>query len=227
VITCGAVLFDLDGVLVDSRRCIELVWHEWAHRHGLDAAAILRVAHGRRTSETVREVAPHLDAAAEAGVLDALEEVEERGISEAPGARELLAGLSPRQWAVVTSGSPGVARLRLRVGRIPQPPVLITGADVRRGKPDPEGYLRAAAVLEYEPSTCMVIEDTPAGVAAGKAAGMAVLAVRGTYPDARLAGAGADGIVDSLAQVRSAAGPNGLQLAWSAAELGSPARRAR
>jgi sugar-phosphatase len=212
VITCEAVLFDLDGVLVDSRRCIELVWHEWARGHGLDAGAILRVAHGRRTGETVREVAPHLDAAVEAGVLDALEEVEERGIREAPGARDLLAGLSPTQWAVVTSGSPGVARLRLRVGGIPQPPVLITGADVRRGKPDPEGYLRAAAALGHAPATCVVIEDTPAGVGAGKAAGMAVLAVRGTYPDGRLAGA--DGIVDSLAQVHSAPEPGGLRLVW-------------
>jgi sugar-phosphatase len=225
MITCEAVLFDLDGVLVDSRRCIELVWYEWARRHGLDAAAILRVAHGRRTGETVREVAPQLDAAAEAAALDAMEEVEERGISEAPGARELLAGLSPTQWAVVTSGSPGVARLRLRVGHVPQPPVLITGADVRRGKPDPEGYLRAAAALGHAPFACVVIEDTPAGVAAGKAAGMAVLAVRGTYPDDRLARA--DGIVDSLAQVHAAAGPSGLQLTWRAAEPRAPDRRNR
>ena len=85
-ITCKAILFDLDGVLVDSRPCIELVWHEWARRHDLDAATILRVAHGRRTSETVREVAPQLDAATEAAALDAMEEVEERGITQAPGA---------------------------------------------------------------------------------------------------------------------------------------------
>ena len=187
-------------MLVDSRHAIELVWHEWARRHGLDSAAILRVAHGRRTSETIREVAPQLDAAAEAAALDALEGVEERGIVEAPGARELLAGLPPAQWAVVTSGSPAVARLRLRVGRIPEPPLLITGADVRRGKPDPEGYLRAAAALGRAAAECVVFEDTPAGIAAGKAAGMTVLAVRGTYPDERLAAA--DAGVDSLAHVR-------------------------
>ncbi len=218
-ITCEAILFDLDGVLVDSRRCIELVWDTWARRHGLDPAAIVRVAHGRRTSEALREVAPQLDVAAEVATLDALEESEERGVREAPGARALLAGLSRTQWAVVTSGSPAVARLRLRVGRIPEPPVLVTGADVRRGKPDPEGYLRAASALGRAPASCVVIEDTPAGIAAGKAAGMAVLAVRGTYPDDRLAAA--DALVDSLARVRcQAAGASGLRLAWPEATRG-------
>lgn len=218
-ITCEAILFDLDGVLVDSRRCIELVWDTWARRHGLDPAAIVRVAHGRRTSEALREVASQLDVAAEVATLDALEESEERGVREAPGARALLAGLSRTQWAVVTSGSPAVARLRLRVGRIPEPPVLVTGADVRRGKPDPEGYLRAASALGRAPASCVVIEDTPAGIAAGKAAGMAVLAVRGTYPDDRLAAA--DALVDSLARVRcQAAGPSGLRLAWPEATRG-------
>ena len=215
-IGCAAILFDLDGVLVDSRRAIETVWHEWADRHGLDAATILRVAHGRRTSETIREVAPQLDAAAEVAALDALEETEERGVQVATGAHELLAGLSRTQWAVVTSGSPAVARLRMRVGRIPEPPVFVTGADVRRGKPDPEGYLRAATTLGHVPSACVVIEDTPAGLAAGKAAGMRALAVRGTYPDDRLTAA--DAIVDSLAQLRcTATGGHGLRLAWDAA----------
>jgi mannitol-1-/sugar-/sorbitol-6-phosphatase len=200
-------------VLVDSRRAIELVWHEWARRHGLDAAALLRVAHGRRTSETLREVAPQLDPAVEAAALDALEAVEERGVVEAPGARELIAALSREQWAVVTSGSPAVAALRLRVGRIPEPPLLITGADVRRGKPSPEGYLRAAAALGQTPAACVVFEDTPAGIAAGKAAGTRVLAVRGTYPDERLAAA--DGIVNSLARVRcTASAGHGLLIAW-------------
>jgi mannitol-1-/sugar-/sorbitol-6-phosphatase len=206
---------------VDSRRAIEIVWREWAGRHGLDAVAILRVGHGRRVSETLREVAPHLDIAAEVAALDALEETEERGVQVAPGAHDLLASLSRTQWAVVTSGSPAVARLRMRVGRIPEPPVFVTGADVRRGKPDPEGYLRAAAALGHAPSACVVIEDTPAGVAAGKAAGMGALAVRGTYPDDRLTAA--DAIVDSLAQVRcTAIGGHGLQLAWDAARARSP-----
>jgi sugar-phosphatase len=210
------VLFDLDGVLVDSRRCIELVWESWARGHGLDATAIIRVAHGRRTSETVLEVAPHLDVAAEVAALDALEESEHRGVRATQGARELVARLTSGQWAVVTSGSPAVARLRLRLGEIPDPPVLITADDVRHGKPAPDGYLRAAEALGRAPYACVVIEDTPVGVDAGKAAGMAVIAVRGTYADEHLAAA--DAVVNSLAHLRcGSAGGSGLRLAWGGA----------
>ena len=211
----AAILFDLDGVLVDSRRCIELAWETWARRRGLDAAAILRVAHGRRSSETLREILPPGDVAAEVAVIDALEAAEERGVREMPGAGALVASVPRARWAVVTSGSPEVARLRLRLGRIPEPPLLITGADVRHGKPDPEGYLRAAAALGHAAAACLVVEDTPAGVAAGKAAGMAVLAVRGTYADDRLAAA--DGVVSSLAGVRCTAAGDGLRVEWDPA----------
>jgi sugar-phosphatase len=210
---CEAVLFDLDGVLVDSRRCIELVWENWAPGRGLEAAAILRVAHGRRTSETLREVAPHLDVAAEVAALDALEAREERGVVAVPGAAALLGSLPRARWGVVTSGSPAVARLRLRLGGIPEPPLLVTGADVRRGKPDPEGYRRAATTLATAPERCVVVEDTPAGIAAGRAAGMRVIAVRGTYPDERLAAA--DVLVDGVGALRvTAAEPAGLELGW-------------
>jgi sugar-phosphatase len=201
--------------LVDSRRCIELVWEEWARRHHLDPAAVIRVAHGRRTSETLREVAPHLDIPVEVAVLDKLEEAEHRGVAVVPGARELLSVIPRARWAVVTSGSPAVARLRLRLGHVPDPPVLITAADVRQGKPDPEGYLRAAAALGREPAACVVLEDTPAGIAAGRAAGMPVLAVRGTYADDRLTEA--HGIVASLADLQcSVLGADGLEIEWGA-----------
>ncbi len=212
-IRCQAVLFDLDGVLVDSRRCVELVWETWARRHYLDPAGIVRVAHGRRTSETLREVTPHLDIPTEVAILDALEEAECRGVEIVPGAGELLSVIPRSRWAVVTSGSPAVARLRLRLGQVPDPPVLVTAADVRQGKPDPEGYLRAAAALHHPRSACVVVEDTPAGIAAGGAAGMTVLAVRGTYLDDRLAAA--DGVVGSLGVLRCrSVGADGLELSW-------------
>lgn len=194
------MLFDLDGVLVDSRRCVELVWRTWGRNHGVDVAAILRVAHGRRTSETLAEVAPHLDVAAETAVLDALEESEDRGIQAGPGARELVGQIGSASWAIVTSGSPVVARRRLRLAGIAEPAIMITGTDVTRGKPAPEGYLKAAAALGRRPGACIVMEDTPAGVSAGKAAGMTVIAVRGTFPEQQLAGA--DAVVDSLASIR-------------------------
>lgn len=212
-VRCAAVLFDLDGVLVDSRRCVELVWETWARRHDLDPAAIVRIAHGRRASEVLREVAPHLDVAAEVAILDGLEETERRGVEVRPGARELVGAIPRSRWAVVTSGSPAVARFRLALGGLPDPPVLVTGAEVRRGKPDPEGYLRAAAALARRPAACVVLEDTPAGIAAGRAAGMTVIAVRGTYAEDRLAAA--DATVADLRELRvRPLGVEGLELRW-------------
>jgi mannitol-1-/sugar-/sorbitol-6-phosphatase len=165
---------------VDSRDCIEFVWRTWAERHRRDPAPILAVAHGRRTSETLRDVAPELDIPTEVAALEALEAVETRGVRPVPGAAELLADLPRDRWAVVTSGSPAVAQLRLRVALIPPPPHLITAADVRTGKPSPEGYLQAAARLGVAPAACVVLEDAAAGITAGRAAGMRVIAVAGT-----------------------------------------------
>jgi mannitol-1-/sugar-/sorbitol-6-phosphatase len=181
ILQCRAILFDLDGVLVDSRRCIERIWRTWAATRGLDAEPFLRVAHGRRTAETLRLVAPDLDAAAAVGALDAMEAVETQGLSVAPGATTLVSRLPPSSWAIVTSGSHAVATLRLRTAGLPVPRVLITSEEVRRGKPDPEGYLTAATRLAVAPADCVVVEDSPAGVAAGKGAGMRVIAVLTTH----------------------------------------------
>jgi sugar-phosphatase len=160
----------------------------------------LRVAHGRRIAETLRLVAPQLDAVAEAAVLDAMEEVEARGLRAAPGAAALLRQLSEAQRAIVTSGSRAVATLRLRTAGLPIPGVFVTAGDVERGKPDPEGYLLAAGRLGVAPSDCVVVEDSPPGVAAGKAAGMRVIAVLTTYPAVALSGA--DVPLDALADLR-------------------------
>ena len=206
------MLFDLDGVLVDSRAAIEQVWRDWAAARGRDWRPFLAVAHGRRTSETIRLVAPELDAKAESRVLDAMEAVETRGLVPFPGAGELLAALPPGTWAVVTSGSPPVAALRLRTAGIPAPPVFLTSRDVGRGKPDPEGYLAAAAALGVEPAACVVVEDSPTGVAAGRAAGMRVVAVITTHPAEALAGA--DLVIPALAGLRvRAVGEGTLELA--------------
>jgi len=185
-LTCQALLFDLDGVLVDSRRCIELIWKKWAFGRGLDPEPILRVAHGRRTSETLREFAPGLDVTTEVAILDRMEEEETGGISPVPGATELLKAIPPDRWAIVTSGSLAVATLRMRIGGIPLPSVFITAHDVRKGKPSPEGYLIAATRLGFTPVDCFVVEDTPAGIASGKGASMRVIAIPGTYPPERL-----------------------------------------
>ncbi|MFN2563712.1 MAG: HAD-IA family hydrolase [Gemmatimonadaceae bacterium] len=199
--SCDAVLFDLDGVLVDSAEVVERTWQRWAARHGLDPQDVIRTAHGRRTIETVRLLAPHLAADDEVAALAASESTETDGVYEVPGARELLDSLPAGSWAVVTSGIRPVAELRLRHTRLPTPPVLVTADQVRHGKPHPEGYLTAAARLGADPARCIVVEDTPPGIEAAHAGGMRVVAVASTYPAEALRPA--DAVVPTLAWVRS------------------------
>ena len=168
------------------------------------------MAQGRRISETLRMVAPHLDIIIEAKALDALEEVETRGLRAAPGAAELLRLLPRERWGIVTSGSRPVATLRLGAAAIAPPDVFVTAADVLRGKPAPDGYLTAAASLGAPPAECVVIEDSPPGIAAGKAAGMYVIAVATTYPPAALTAA--DTCVPGLRDVRVESSATGVVL---------------
>lgn len=179
---CDAVLFDMDGTLVDSRAIVERMWLRWASEHGLPAAAVLAVAHGRRTLETMELVAPHLATPAEAARLDALEAEEDGGESPIPGAAALLHALPAERWAVVTSAGRALARARLASVGLPVPSVLVGADDVREGKPSPEGYLAAARSLGVSPSRAVVFEDTPAGAEAGRAAGATVIGLRTTFP---------------------------------------------
>ena len=144
---CRAVLFDLDGVLVDSTECVERTWREWATRHDLDPERVISLAHGRRAIETVRLVAPELSADAELTALANSEATTSEGVYEIAGARELLARLPAGSWAIVTSGIRAVAEFRLRYTGLPVPPVMVCADEITRGKPDPEGYLLAAARL--------------------------------------------------------------------------------
>jgi sugar-phosphatase len=167
------------------------VWHRWAAARGRDPSPFLAVAHGRRISETLRLVAPELDWRRETTLLDQMEETETDGLVAAPTAAELLRGLPVAAWAIVTSGSVAVARLRLEATGLPIPPILVTAEDVEHGKPDPEGYRRGAARLGVPPEDCVVVEDAPPGVAAAKAAGMRVIAVLTTHLPERLSAADA------------------------------------
>ncbi len=186
---CAAILFDLDGVLVDSAACVERTWRQWAEKHGLDPGLVLAEAHGRRTIETVQRVAPHLAAASEVAALAESESNTTEGVFEVPGARELLAPLPLDVWAIVTSGIRTVATLRIRHTGLPMPRVLVCADEIGRGKPDPEGYLTAAQRLGVAPVACVVIEDTPAGLEAAQAAGMRAIGVSGTYGRAALTNA--------------------------------------
>ena len=183
---CDAVLFDMDGTLVNSNAVVERIWRAWAARNGFDPTPILAVAHGRRTSETMREIAPGLDFQKEAAWFDAQEEADAEGIVEVIGAKALLARIE--RWAVVTSAHRRLAEIRMRSAGLPVPSVLVCGDEITRGKPDPEGYLKAAEMLGVEPARCLVVEDAPAGVEAGQRAGMQVIAVSTTLPASAFAG---------------------------------------
>ena len=190
-LVCKALLFDLDGVLVDSTACIENTWRSWSALHGLDAEVVVHVAHGRRAEETVLRMAPHLDAAREVAALVALESTTSTGVCEFAGARNLLASLPVQSWAVVTSGVRVVAEHRLRLVGLPIPRIMVCADEVARGKPEPDGYLAAASQLGVASGDCVVVEDAPAGIAAAVAARMRVIAIATTHDPAELCGANA------------------------------------
>ena len=182
----AAVLSDLDGVLVDSHAAIERAWRAWAEHHGVQVAAIERIQAGRPSAEIVAAVAPRLDAAAESKALDALQAEDTDGVVALAGARELFERFAPRRLAVVTSCTAPLAAARLEAAGLPLPEVLVTSDRLRRGKPDPEGYLLAARELGVGPRSAVVLEDAPAGVAAGRAAGAHVVGVLTSLTRARL-----------------------------------------
>jgi sugar-phosphatase len=197
-LSCEAVLFDMDGTLVDSHVCVEITWRRWAARHSLDADALLRIAHGRQNHETVRLMAPHLETPEELAALVAAEEDCREGIVEVPGARELLDRLPLDRWAVVTSAWHRLATIRLECAGLPVPPLLVTAELVARGKPHPDGYLLAATRLGVDPARCVVVEDAPPGIDAARAAGMRVIGIATTFSRAQL---GCSPCIDDLRAV--------------------------
>jgi mannitol-1-/sugar-/sorbitol-6-phosphatase len=171
-------LFDMDGTLVDSRVVIERIWRTWASKNCLDVSAILLASTGRRTIDTVRDFAhKDMDVDAEVAQLQGQEETDLDGVVSIPAAFEFLTGLRPDDWAIVTSAGRLLASRRLGAAGLPIPKVMITAEDVQFGKPSPEGFLLAAERLGVEPEQCLVFEDAPAGIAAGKAAGSDVIAI--------------------------------------------------
>jgi sugar-phosphatase len=181
---CDAVLFDMDGTIVDSRQIVERIWTLWATEHGLSVETVLAVAHGRRTLETIALVAPHLATPEEAARLD-LMEAAEGGETTIAGASRLLSTLPADRWAVVTSAIHVLALRRILKVGLPEPAVLVGADDVASGKPSPEGYLKAAGRLGVDPRRCVVVEDTPAGVEAGRSAGAKVIGLTTTYSTLR------------------------------------------
>ena len=193
---CDAILFDLDGVLVDSQAVVVRTWHEWAKEKDLDAGRILEVAHGRRPAEVLRDFAPGLDAESEARELERMETNDLEGVLEIEGARELLSSLPADGWTVVTSGTRALASGRMEHVGLPLPERFVSADDVENGKPHPEAYLKGAQILGVSPEACVVVEDAPSGVSSAKSAGMRVIAVATTYREDDLHEA--DAVVASL-----------------------------
>ena len=207
---CSAILFDLDGVLVDSTRAVDREWRAWAARKGVDGDAVMAIAHGVRTIEVIRRVAPHLDAGAEAAAIENHEAHDQSGVVVMPGAVDLVKSIPGGRWGVVTSGTRLLASNRLRYCGLPVPEVLVTSDDVVNGKPDPEPYLKGAERMGLRPGECLVIEDAPAGIASARAGGMKVIGMASTYDPAKLADA--DAVVRRFAQISVSGDGNGLRV---------------
>jgi mannitol-1-/sugar-/sorbitol-6-phosphatase len=200
IFQCAAILFDLDGVLVDSTRSVDRQWRIWAERKGVDGDKVIAIAHGVRTIEVIRYVAPHLDAEAEVREIESREADDQEGVNVMPGAADLVRTIPEGRWGVVTSGTQPLASARLRFGGLPVPEVLVTADDVVNGKPHPEPYLKGAELLGVSPKHCVVIEDAPAGIQSARAGGMKVIGITSTYPASQLTAAHA--VVDRLSQIR-------------------------
>jgi sugar-phosphatase len=196
-----AVLVDLDGTLVDSTGPVRRVWEGFAQRHGLDPDEVERFAHGRPSRETVQVLAPESDLEAEASAIEVAEISDTDGVIALPGADRLLSGDLP--LAIVTSCSTALATARLKAAGLPIPDVLVSSDGLERGKPDPTCFLIGASRLGLDPARCVVIEDAPAGILAGRAAGALVIAVRTTHGDDELGDA--DAIADDIAELLGAA----------------------
>jgi mannitol-1-/sugar-/sorbitol-6-phosphatase len=200
-IVCRALLFDMDGVLIDSTPAVARVWRKWALEHHFNPEEVVARAHGRPSITTVREYLPHADAVAENRIVERAEMEDLEGVIPLAGSRELLQSLPPGRWTIVTSSTRPLAEVRLRAAGLAIPKKLITSSDVLNGKPHPEPYEKAAALLGFPSSDCIVVEDVPAGIRAGKSAGARVIAFTTTCKEADLRAVGADWILKNCGDI--------------------------
>ena len=208
--TFEAVLFDLDGTLVDSTPAVERSWRRWAALWGMGEGFVVR--HGVPARQVLAGLVPAPDVDRAFADIERIEIEDVEGVVALPGAARALAALPPGRAAVVTSGTRPLATSRIGAAGLDAPAVVVTAEDVPVGKPDPAPYLLAARRLGLDPARCLVVEDAPAGLTAGRAAGCTTLALTTTSPAAELAALGPDLGVATLADVRFLAGPDGVRL---------------
>jgi sugar-phosphatase len=199
---CEGVLFDLDGVLVDSTPAVARVWSWWAKQHGFDPEETVRKAHGRPSIATIRELLPNADAEKENNEVEQREIEDVEGVVPLPGVVELLQSLPLDRWAIVTSCTRRLAFVRIRAAGLPEPKFIVTSNDITRGKPDPEPYAKGAQVLSLTAKDCIVLEDAPAGIRSGRDAGARVVALQTTERDELLHAAGANFIVKDCSALK-------------------------
>lgn len=210
LIHCQGVLFDMDGILISSLGSVERSWTKWSHMRGIDAAYAISIAHGRRAIETVAELRPDLDSAAELKIIEDLEVEDNDGLTVLPGVLDLLTALPKDAWTVVTSATERLARVRLAAAGIPVPDRLVTADQVKLGKPNPEPFLAGAALLGVPPAQCVVFEDSASGAKAGRAAGCIVVATTFSHSVESLAAA--HYLVEDLRGIRVVPQASGFSL---------------
>lgn len=202
-ISCVGLLFDLDGVLINSTPAVARVWRRWAVEHGFNPDEVVERAHGRPSLTTIREYLPNSNHEAENREVERREIEDLEGIVPLPGALDLLRSLPEDRWTIVTSCTRPLAEVRIKAAGLPLPKRLITSNDITHGKPHPEPFLKGASVLGFPAAECVVFEDVPAGVKAGKASGAKVIAFTSTVQEPVLREAGADWVLKSCADVRA------------------------
>jgi mannitol-1-/sugar-/sorbitol-6-phosphatase len=212
-VSAQALLFDMDGVLINSIPAVERVWSRWADARGFNVHEVLRYAHGRPSIATLRDLLPEADHEAENRIIEKAEIDDVEGIVPLPGVCDLLAALPHHRWAIVTSCTRALAEVRIRAAGLPIPRLFITSNDITHGKPHPEPYLKGAVGLGFAPEQCIVVEDALAGIASGRNAGSRVLAFTTTATIDDLVVAGPDWIVKDCSAIHLEATAPQLQLA--------------
>ncbi|MGH9493690.1 MAG: HAD family hydrolase [Candidatus Sulfotelmatobacter sp.] len=210
-IQCKALLFDLDGVLIDSTPAVARVWRRWAIEHGFNPEEVVASAHGRPSLTTIREYLPNADHQVENREVERREIEDLDGVVPLPGALELLSSLPHDRWTIVTSCTRALAEVRINAAGLPLPKKFVTSNDIANGKPHPEPFLKGAAVLGFPADECIVFEDAPAGVRAGKASGARVIAFTTTVTAEAVRQAGADWVAGGRSNVRLLSAGQGFE----------------
>jgi len=212
VVEAKGLLFDNDGVIVSSIASVNRCWRKWAAHYGVPNADQVQIAHGTRAVEIMEQIVPGVGKEEGLRLIEDMEIADVDDLEVLPGVRALLESLPKERWAIVTSATWRLLIGRLKAAKLPIPERIVSGDRVVNGKPHPEPYLRGAALVGADPAECIVVEDAPTGVGAGKAAGCRVLGVLGTHSVEELRAAGCDWVVKSLLDVSVTSTSDGLRV---------------